>query len=514
MEYICKMCGNLMVYTEDTGVCECEHCGSRQTVPTKYSDKQTELYNKACTLLFKNDAEEAEKLFLELCANVPDEADSYWGIVLCRCGVKYIDDPLSGLKIPFITRTYDSDVTSSSEYTHALEFATDEQARFYRREAAAIEMLRHEKIDRIGTNEKYDVFICCPAEEANGAAAEIYDQLCKEGLCVFFSPKTLSDLSEHQRELYANAAAANSSALLAVCTEPHNFAAAQFRREYEKCISAAHKDSQKQLILCVKDIPADSIPQELSAFPVHDISRIGFLTELIRCIKKSEHDTKVSHSVPHSRLNPDKLLSRMDGFLAEEDFEAAKEYSDLITDASPQCWQAHFTHFLACHSCRNSSELLLEEVVNDFASEYNEHFGTDVSDEDSFRRNLDTLFGSSIKNAVEYAEGDDKLKITTIYERLVSAVRDAVFQYEQEIIASEEKKELNELRQLRTKEEKTRKAAERLRKLLLKRRIFTFTAIIVAFLAFIAISFNFKWASVSIVVILIAAAVTIKHLDK
>jgi preprotein translocase subunit SecF len=157
---------------------------------------------------------------------------------------------------------------------------------------------------------------------------------------------------------------------------------------------------------------------------------------------------------------------------------------------------------------------MLEGVIYGFASDYSEKFGFDVSDENSFRKQLTQIIGSSISKAVEYAENDDKLNISTIYERLCSAVRDAVFVCEQEKIAADEKKELNELRKQRTKEENERKAVRHIRNQLMKKRVFLFTVTIVAALAFIAIKFNFKWASVTIIIALIVAAIIISELDK
>ena len=521
MGYVCKMCGGIITSTDDTGVCECEHCGSRQTVPTKYFGGYTQMYNRAYKLFLNDDTNGAEKLFLQLCANVPEESEGYWGILLCRCGVKYADDPVSGLKTPFITKSYSPNVTSSDEFRSALQFATEEQSRSYRREAAAIEMLRRDLIERIGTGENYDVYLCCRNTDNFGNitkdctyASKIYDQLIKENINVYFTPETLKELPENERDPYVNAAAENSDVFLIICSGPDSFSSAQFKMEWSKCASAAKKNLQKKLLVCTSDIYNCSVPKELANFDMKDMSQIDFLTELIRSLRKNNSQTTTYRSAVHIRNTPDKLLSRVNSFLEKEDFEAAKEYCELIIDASPQCWQAYFSHFLASNGCRNSSELMLEDVVYSFASDYSEKFGYDVSDESSFRKQLAQIIGSSVSKAVEYAENDDKLNISTIYERLCSAVREAVFVCEQEKIAADENMKLNELRKQHTKAENERRAARHIRNQLMKKRVFFFTVTIVIALAFIAIKFNFKWASVTIIIALIAAAVVISELDK
>ena len=521
MELICKMCGKIMNSLDDTGVCECENCGSRQTVPTKFSAEQTEQYNTACSRLLNNDTEGAEKMFLQLCADVPDESECYWGMVLCRCGVKYTDDPVSGMKIVSITKAYSADITSGQEFQSAIEFATNAQKEYYRREAAAIEMLRLDMIERVGTGEKYDVFICCKTLNDHGLstpdnliAAKIYEQLSTNDLNVFFAPETLKNISENHREPYINAASYNSENILVICTDKSFFSAVQFRKEWHRCVSAAHKNSEKKIMLCVKNIASDDIPDELSAFPVKEISNTDLLDELITFIGKREHENEHISKDPSAKTNPEKLLGRVEKFLADEDFEAAKEYSQMIIDADPGCWQAHFSNFLAENCCRNSSELMLEESINGLAADYIDGFGYDVSDEDIFREELCTIIGNSLNNAIKCAHDDEKLNLSTIFERLVSAVRDAVFMYEQEMAVTKEKQELDELRTRHIKEAKHRKAVERKRRSKLKQYTFTFTLIIVLALAFIAIYFNFKWASVSIIVVLIATAIIITELDK
>ncbi len=40
----CKMCGGAMKVSEDQLVCECEYCGTRQTLPKLDNKKKIRLY--------------------------------------------------------------------------------------------------------------------------------------------------------------------------------------------------------------------------------------------------------------------------------------------------------------------------------------------------------------------------------------------------------------------------------------------------------------------------------------
>ena len=47
----CKMCGGDMDILEDSSVCECEYCGTKQTVPSADNEKKLTLFGRAGRLL-------------------------------------------------------------------------------------------------------------------------------------------------------------------------------------------------------------------------------------------------------------------------------------------------------------------------------------------------------------------------------------------------------------------------------------------------------------------------------
>ena len=49
----CKMCGGDLRVEEGMTVCECEYCGSKQTVPTIDNDKKISLYERANKLRYQ-----------------------------------------------------------------------------------------------------------------------------------------------------------------------------------------------------------------------------------------------------------------------------------------------------------------------------------------------------------------------------------------------------------------------------------------------------------------------------
>ena len=43
----CKMCGGDLNFEEGESVCECEYCGTRQTIPTADNEKKLTLFARA-----------------------------------------------------------------------------------------------------------------------------------------------------------------------------------------------------------------------------------------------------------------------------------------------------------------------------------------------------------------------------------------------------------------------------------------------------------------------------------
>ena len=515
--FVCKMCGEMITSDDGTGVCECEHCGSRQTVPLRYAGACSEEYNRACGLFNDGVFDGAENIFSKLACEVPDEPEGYWGKVLCRCGAEYMDDPVTGMKTVRCGRTGCGDITADKDYLEALRLANEEQETIYRREAAALEMLRRDRIEREGNGEEYDVFICCRTSDEEGRstadsliAGEIYRQLIDEGFSVFYAPETLKDCSVTDPEPYINAAISGAKAMLIAAAEESSLTVTRVKGEWSRCIAAVRKNSGKKLTVCLENVSREALPAELKEFPVKDVASIGFMSEVIREIRACTGG-EGSHAA--SKNSPEKLLRRLNIFLAEEDFEAAEEYSRLILDAVPDCWQAHYGKFLAYNGCRSGADLLSEEVLNSFAADYVEQFGYDLSDDEFFCTHINEIFGGSIGNALRYSKGEEGMKLRTMYERFLSGIRDAVFSMEQEKIGEEEKAELDELRRRHEAEEEKKNAAKQ-KKQSIRQRFLVYAAVIFTVLIILAVRFHSAAAIALIILMIVVTVMVLKGLEK
>ena len=123
----CKMCGSDLYPEDGAGVVICDLCGSEQTLPKAADEKKTALFNKANAFRMKKRFDEALKLYAEIQAKYPDEADAHWGKLLCEYGIEYVDDNKTERKIPTCNRTLSVSIFDHPEYKAAMKKATAEE---------------------------------------------------------------------------------------------------------------------------------------------------------------------------------------------------------------------------------------------------------------------------------------------------------------------------------------------------------------------------------------------------
>ncbi len=72
----------------------------------------------------------------------PDEAEGYWGLILCKYGIEYVDDPTTGKKMPTCHRfSYDC-VMDDPDYDMVMKYADSESREIYLSEAKTIPILK------------------------------------------------------------------------------------------------------------------------------------------------------------------------------------------------------------------------------------------------------------------------------------------------------------------------------------------------------------------------------------
>lgn len=364
----CKMCGGNLEVVEGTTVCECEYCGTTQTVPKVQDDVTSNLFNRANNLRMKSEFDKAQEIYEKIVSQNENESEAYWGIVLCKFGIEYVEDPATFKKIPTCHRTQLESVLTDVDYLAAIEHADISQKTVYEDEAKEIDNLQHNILEIVHKEEPFDVFICYKETDENGKrtqdsviANDIYHQLTQEGLKVFYAAITLEDKLGQEYEPYIFAALTSAKVLLAIGTKPEYFSAVWVKNEWSRYLKLMKNDRSKLLIPCYKDMDAYDLPEEFSHLQAQDMSKIGFINDVIRGIKKvvvkdepkatERIVEKVVETTTNSNTVP--LLKRAFMFLDDCEWDSANEYAEKVLDIDPECADAYIVKLYAENKIRN-----------------------------------------------------------------------------------------------------------------------------------------------------------------
>ncbi|SEH86800.1 Tetratricopeptide repeat-containing protein [Ruminococcus flavefaciens] len=364
----CKMCGGSLEITEGLTVCECEYCGTQQTLPKAHDDAAASLFNRANNLRYKSEFDKAQALYEKLVTNYPDDSESYWGLVLCKYGIEYVEDPATLKKIPTCHRTQLEPVQTDTDYLAAIEHADTLQRSVYEREAVEIDRLQKDILEIVHNEKPFDVFICYKETDADGKrtqdsviANDIYYQLTQEGFKVFYAAITLEDKIGQAYEPYIYAALHSANVMLVLGTKPEYFDAVWVRNEWSRYLKIVRQDRSKLLIPCYRDMDAYELPEEFAHLQAQDMSKIGFINDVIRGIKKVIAPENISTKIigiskpVNSEIEP--LLQRIELFLEDGEFERADEFCEKVLNIEPTNAEAYIFKLLIEYKCRTKDQL-------------------------------------------------------------------------------------------------------------------------------------------------------------
>ena len=350
----CKMCGGDLNLIEGQSVAECEYCGSMQTVPSADNEKKMSLFGRANRLRATCDFDKAAGIYESIVTEFPDEAEGYWGLVLCKYGIEYVDDPATGKKIPTCHRSSFDSVMDDSDFEKAMELADSVAMNVYREEAKRIEGIRKGILEVSEKEEPYDIFICYKETDVTGdrtldsvIAQDIYDALTDKGYRVFFSRITLEDKLGVAYEPYIFAALNSAKVMLAVGTKFDHYNAVWVKNEWSRYLKICANDKSKHLIPCYKNLDAYDMPKEFQHLQAQDMGKMGAIQDLLRGIekyiplKKAEQPIVVTQTVASVAATADPLLRRAWMFLEDRDVKNAEIYFEKALDAEPTLAEAY-----------------------------------------------------------------------------------------------------------------------------------------------------------------------------
>ena len=215
------------------------------------------------------------------------------------------------------------------------------------------------------------MFICYKETDNNGRrtqdsvlANDLYYQLKQEGFKVFFARITLEDKLGSAYEPYIFAALNSAKVMVVLGTRPEYFNAVWVKNEWSRYLSIVKASrGKKTLIPAYRDMDPYDLPEEFSHLQAQDMSKLGFMQDLIRGIKKITADYSPKASVNETVvINQNSaetapLLKRAFMFLEDGDWNSADEYCERVLDMNPECAEAYLGKLMAELHCSRRTDL-------------------------------------------------------------------------------------------------------------------------------------------------------------
>lgn len=357
--YKCKMCGGTLQITDKETVGVCEYCGTKQTLPRLDDDRKANLYDRANHFRRNNEFDKAMGIYEQILNEDSTDAETYWSLVLCHYGIEYVEDPDTHKRVPTVNRAQFTSVFDDDNYKSALQYADSYQRTIYEEEAKVINEIQKGILAISQKEEPFDVFICYKETDKNGKrtpdsvlAHELYHELTEEGFKVFFSRVTLEEKLGTAYEPYIFAALNSAKVMVVLGTKPEFFNAVWVKNEWSRYLALIKNGARKMLIPAYKDMDPYDLPEEFSHLQAQDMSKLGFMQDLVRGIRKivssDEPKTTVQETVViQGNSNTAPLLKRVFIFLEDGDWASADEYCEKVLDMDPENAQAYLGKLMA-----------------------------------------------------------------------------------------------------------------------------------------------------------------------
>lgn len=425
----CKMCGGTLEIEPNETIATCEYCGTQQTLPKLDDERRANLYDRANHFRRNNEFDKAMGIYEKILNEDNTDAEAYWSLVLCRYGIEYVEDPASHKRVPTVNRAQFTSIYDDDNYKSALQYADSLQRSIYEAEAATINEIQKGILEISSKEEPFDVFICYKESDASGRrtpdsvlATELYHELTNEGFKVFFSRITLEDKLGTAYEPYIFAALNSAKVMVVLGTKPEYFNAVWVKNEWSRYLALIKAGQKKILIPAYKDMDPYDLPEEFSHLQAQDMTKLGFMQDLIRGIKKILYVddpkpavAKETVTTETATVNTAPLLKRAFMFLEDGNWRDADAYCEKVLDQDPENAEAYLGKLMAELHVRKRAEL----------QTYNRTFTYSLNYQKIVRFGNKEMIAELDEANRRITEWKKKLQLTKAYDEAVASMDEA-----------------------------------------------------------------------------------------
>lgn len=377
----CKMCGSNLDIEDSITVCKCEKCGTSQTVPDIEDDKELKLFERAGRLRFNCDFDKAAGIYNTITDSYPEEAEGYWGLILCKYGIEYADNA-SGKKVPVCHRiSYDS-VMDDEDFELVMENSDSESRAIFREEAKIIEENRKKYIQIAESEQPYDIYISYRAKDDNGdktavseIAGHLYNKLTSARYRVFLSEAALKGKKQSDCEPYIYSALNSANVMLALGTSYDDYNNVWVKNEWNRYLEIAEKNKNKCLIPCYKDVDEYDIPKEFAGLKVCQLGNDDTFNNIMAEIANVVKQESVNQPAPEPEksepaeeieleeieiiepVDINKLLDEGFSAISDKNWKKANKLFFHVLDEEPDNSKAYWGQLLVQQECTNAREM-------------------------------------------------------------------------------------------------------------------------------------------------------------
>lgn len=375
------MCGSNLDIGDSITVCKCEKCGTSQTVPDIEDDKELKLFERAGRLRFNCDFDKAAGIYNTITDSYTEEAEGYWGLILCKYGIEYADNA-SGKKVPVCHRiSYDS-VMDDEDFELVMENSDSESRAIFREEAKIIEENRKKYIQIAESEQPYDIYISYRAKDDNGdktavseIAGHLYNKLTSAGYSVFLSEAALKGKKQSDCEPYIYSALNSANVMLALGTSYDDYNDVWVKNEWNRYLEIAEKNKNKCLIPCYKDVDEYDIPKEFAGLKVCQLGNDDTFNNIMAEIANVVKPESVNQPAPEPEkaepaeeieleeieiiepVDINKLLDEGFSAISDKNWKEANKLFFQVLDEEPDNSKAYWGQLLVQQECTNAREM-------------------------------------------------------------------------------------------------------------------------------------------------------------
>lgn len=349
-ETLCKNCGGALVISNTSRFVRCEYCDSTFELDPNRA-KFANLYSAADDAWGRKDFDEALKLYLQITELDNLQSEAHWGAALCRYGIAYEIDPVSGEKKPTCNRTNIESIFEDKNYIAAIRHASPENKQKYSMRAAEIDRISIEFLKIVKNEAPYDVFISYKRTDGRGVktidaeyAMKLYIFLKNNGIKVFFAEETLKNVAGSLYEPYIFAALQSSKVMVLIGSSRENIESTWVKNEWQRFFKLMETSPQKAMIPAFIGDPYAVLPQRFQPLQAFNAGSPAFVEEILENIKKKLTDTaqRVAANDNGGQLATiNSLLERAYMFVGDGEFEKSASQLEKVLDIDPKCAEAY-----------------------------------------------------------------------------------------------------------------------------------------------------------------------------